>query len=194
MDTFLGEGAPTTNYSTLDYIYILFIQSLGTNQDGRTIIKFDFSALPEGAVISAATLNLYYYAHPLSDAVGRTYWAYELTQTGWVEAQATWNIYSTGNSWATAGGDYTATDGASLVVPAAYGWMSWNVLALVQHFQSTHSKIAHFLLKDGAEENVTGYNRLYYTREYTTDTTLCPKLIITYTEAATPRRKNIIYY
>jgi len=34
--------------------------------------------------------------------------AYELTQEDWVFDEVTWNIYSTGNNWDTAGGDFDA--------------------------------------------------------------------------------------
>jgi hypothetical protein len=177
IDTFINLANPTANFGLETSINI---DTNTGNGPRRSILKFDFSALPDGAVISAATLGLYYYNYPYTDPVGRTYWAYELTQPAWVETQATWNIYSTGNNWTAAGGDYTTGSGASLAVPAAYGWMNWNVLNLAQHFQSTHSKVAHFLMKDGTEGGDV-YRTLYYSREYTTDTTLRPKLIITYT-------------
>ena len=152
--------------------------------NSRIISEFDFHVgLPAGAVISAATLSLSYYSKE-RDPVGRTYWVYELTQTGWVELEASWGTYKTGIGWAAGGGDYITDRGASQTVPASYGWMSWDVLDLVQHFQSSHANVAHLLIRDGTENaalNVIPYQAYFRSSDYTTDTTLCPKLVITYT-------------
>ena len=172
-DTYIKVSQPDANNG--DNIN-LFLYS-GSDYDRRLVLSFDFSALPAGASISAATLNL--YVHTVA-ATNRTYWAYELTRTDWVEMEATWNKYKSGGNWTTAGGDYTTTDGASAVVPAASNWMTWDVLDLVQHFQSTHAEVANFLVRDGTEGG-TNYASYFHSNNYTTDTTLCPKLAITYT-------------
>ncbi len=186
-ETLVGFKLPDSSGKTSQQRLIEYCrQVLGIEglKNSRSLLKFDFSALPTDAVISAATLELYYYLYSASDPVGRTYWVYELTQTGWVRTEATWNSYKTGSAWVAVGGDYTVTNGASLVVPASYGWMSWNVLALVQHFQSTHAEVAHFLIKDGTEgasPTEIDYLTRLYSYLYTVDPTLCPKLVITYT-------------
>lgn len=175
IDTFLDQLSPNSNRGTYNYISV---QSDATNL-ARSVLKFDFSALPAGATISAATLSLYAYN---AGSAGRTYWTYELTQTDWVETEATWNSYKTGSAWAAAGGDYTTTDGASAVVPSDDNWMNWNVLTLVQHFQSAHAEVAHFLIRDNVEGSGGGFC-LFYSRKYPTDTSLRPKLVVTYTAA-----------
>lgn len=176
IDAALFQVTPNTNEGASIYLYA----SSTLNDLNRSVLKFDFSALPSGATISAATLSLY-RAGGATGAVGRTYCLYELTQTGWVELEVTWNSYKTGSAWTTPGGDYTTTDGASLTVPSAPNWMGWNVLALVQHFRSAHGKVAHFLLKDETEGTASNYYSYFWSREYAVDTTLCPKLEITYT-------------
>jgi len=181
IDTYLYEGGKGTNFGLLTYVEVRIYNDGEEVKTSRPILKFDFSALPANATITAATLNLYFYAHTIYDAAGRTYWAYELTQTEWVEAEATWNSYKTGSTWAAAGGDYTTTNGASVTVPAHPNWTTWDVLALVQHFQSTHANVAHFLIKDNSETGGAQYDAEFYSREYIVNTTLCPKLIITYT-------------
>ena len=175
MDNYLSKGVPDTNYGSGIHIYV---RSL-TNADYRMILKFDFSALPDGAVISAATLSIY-YNYTSTDPVGRTYWAYEITQTGWTELGSTWNKYDGTNNWDTAGGDYTTGNGASIVMPAGYGWVDWNVLALVQHFQSAHAKIANFLIRDNIENSSGGQMARFWSNNYTSDLSLRPKLVITY--------------
>jgi len=173
IDAYISEGAPNTNYGTTEYLIVY----PGGGID-RSLLKFDFTSLPTGATITTATLNLYYYA-ATGNPTGRTVWAYELTTTGWTEAGVTWNKYDGTNAWSAAGGDYTTTNGASLVCPASYGWMSWNVLALAQHFQSTHGEVAHFLMKDGTEDGA-GAGPDFSSNNYGTSS-LRPKLIITYT-------------
>ena len=178
IDTYLSQVAPNSNYGTGAF---LLVQSY-TSANRRSIIKFDASALPAGVTITAAELDLYYY-NTSADPKTRTYWANRITQTAWVEAEATWNAYNAVPTlWATAGGDFTATDRASATMPAAYGWVSWNVLALAQYFQANTGNVAHFLIKDGTEDSAGGENASFYSREGTPgDTSLRPKYIITYT-------------
>ena len=179
IDTYLSENNPNTNWGADGYFYVL---APGTIR-GRPIIKFDFSTLPVGAIISAATLSLYYFDQ-ISDPVGRTCKAYELTQTAWTETGATWNKYDGVTDWAAAGGDYITDNGASGLIPAAYGWVDWDVLALIQHFQSAHGEIAHLLLMDGAEDtDYFGY--FFYSKDWDVGTQR-PKLTIEYTEAPPP--------
>lgn len=172
-DNYLYKETPDANCGT-ETSFIIYAEPSAI---AHPALQFDFSELPEGAVISAATLNLYYFSL-YGPTAGRTYWAYELTQTDWTETGSTWNKYDGSNAWSTAGGDYIPDDGASLLVPLSYGWMAWDVLNLVKHFQSSHSKIANFLLRDGTE-NATAAS-YFYSRNYNTNPTLRPKLIITY--------------
>ena len=96
------------NYGSYENLYVGIPSTAFMNEVNRICLSFDFSSLPGGAEIYSAYLNLYAYD---SDAalVGDVLNAYRLTQTAWVESEVTWNIYSTGNSWATAGGDYTGS-------------------------------------------------------------------------------------
>ncbi|MEM3501760.1 MAG: DNRLRE domain-containing protein [Candidatus Bathyarchaeia archaeon] len=97
----------------------------------RTLVKFDLSGIPSGSTVNKAYLLLYYYGR-MNDPVGRTLNAYRVTKN-WVETEATWNIYKTGSSWDTAGGDYTTVGGASSIVPTNYGqWMTWDVTFIVK--------------------------------------------------------------
>jgi hypothetical protein len=63
----------------------------------RSLIQFDFSSLPPGAVITAVTFQIYLSTSVLSDN-NRTIRAYRLKRN-WVENEVTWNSYSSGNSW-----------------------------------------------------------------------------------------------
>ena len=103
-DTYINSSTPNTNNNST----ILIVGEGNTSVDvARTLIKFDLSSIPANAVIQDATLSLWFSTDISSNA--RTMRAYRVLRN-WVEAQATWNIYSTGNNWGTAGCANTTTD------------------------------------------------------------------------------------
>jgi len=160
------------NYGSLTYLKVVSRAS----RNNRTVLRFDFSSLPDGVTITDAKLKIYFYS---TYGWGRTFWAYRLTQTAWIESEVTWNSYSTGNAWTTPGGDYTTDNGASTTTVS--GWNEWNVTALCQYFQENDSEVANFLIRDGTEDATLEWSNAY-SRDYTTDTSLRPKLVITYEE------------
>lgn len=99
LDCYIYDSSPATNTS------VQVVLAAGERSTGamilRSLIKFNLSALPDGAIISSAVLSLTITAEN-SDNV-RTCRVYRQKRT-WVETQATWNNYSSGNSWQTAGG------------------------------------------------------------------------------------------
>lgn len=100
---------------------------LGIGQTGATIdrslLKFDLSSIPAYASIVSATLSLWTKTDYSTNA--RDVKVYRVLRN-WVETQATWNVYSTGNNWGTAGCGNSTTDydGANI-------WASTNVSASV---------------------------------------------------------------
>jgi Disaggregatase related repeat len=97
-DAMIVQGSPTSNEGTnVD----LEIGKYGAGDHRHALIKFSGLSNISGPVtVSSATLFLYFATGTGS---ARTYGARRLLRN-WVEAQATWNIYSTGNNWTTAGG------------------------------------------------------------------------------------------
>ncbi len=81
----------------------------------HTVLSFDLSAIPSGATINSASLSLYETTDAGSVSSAVQFDLHELTQS-FVESQVTWDDYSTGNPWATAGGDYSATVLSSITV------------------------------------------------------------------------------
>jgi len=151
----------------------------------RSLLEFDLSELPPGATLNSASLQLYYYRWGNDNPTGKTAWAYKLTRADWVELEAAWNIYKTGSNWTAAGGDYVTSnpDGGSTTFPADYGWMTWNVLAIVQDAYDG-SIPAEFLVKFETEGLESLYSLAYfYSNNEAAETTKRPKLVIDYTPA-----------
>ncbi len=175
-DTRLYEGLPDTEYGTIAY---MTIGDIGVGKLMRSILKFDFSALPADVVITSATLSIYYYTTEAGTPEGRTYDAKRITQTAWVEAEANWNDYNTGNAWAAGGGDFTETLKASTVVPAVSNWIDFDVIGQVDYANRLVSKVAHFIVMDSVDDDGENRSR-FYTNNEVTQTTLRPKLVIEY--------------
>lgn len=100
LDTLIESGAnANTNYNALGTLYAGF--NAGTSRVDRSLIgELDLSDIPANAIITSASINLRITADGTTGAL--TLAAYRVIQP-WVLAQATWNIYSTGNNWGEAG-------------------------------------------------------------------------------------------
>ena len=183
-DTMLYKYATTTNYSSRIYLYIG--EAVGyTNAVSRTLVKFDLSVIPSTATITSATLRL--YMHSEASTNDRTISVYRMLKD-WNDPQCTWNIYSTGNNWTTAGGfdaaDCEQTDISNLAFTSteAIGWKEFTLTATeVQEWVDGTIDNYGMLLKVDTEEND---QFRFYSKEYTTDKTLIPQLVIEYTTPA----------
>lgn len=71
----------------------------------HAILRFDISDIPAGSTISAVTLEITHY----DIEVASTVYLHKNLRS-WVESEATWNIYSTGNNWTTAGAQSDGND------------------------------------------------------------------------------------
>lgn len=104
--TRMEDTSPTTNFSSQNSIHAGEYNA-GAIID-RSLIQFDLSSIPAGAIISSATLKLYKTTDDSSNNT-RTLRIYRLLRS-WVEAQATWNKADSGTNWGTAGCANTTTD------------------------------------------------------------------------------------
>ena len=109
MDTYMASNTANSNYGTNSQVIVG--ENSASTTIYRTIIKFDLSSINQNATIDSVTLTLHVSAD-YSDNT-RDYCIYRIKRN-WVEDQATWNIYSTGNNWQTAGAgggnDYDTTE------------------------------------------------------------------------------------
>lgn len=118
-DTWLDNTNVTTNFGTSGDMYVGEYSS--GSQVSRSLIKWDLSSIPTGSTITGATMRLRDIGTNLSSN-NRSMKVYRCLRA-WVENEATWNVYSSGNSWATAGAgnttsDREATDIGSITMPA----------------------------------------------------------------------------
>lgn len=183
IDTTLDDSNPTTNYGTG--------AGLGAGESNastsvyRSLIKFDFSSISWLAVINSATLSIWLFANAASNT--RTCRVYR-QKRAWVETQATWNVYSTGNSWQTAGGfgpnDCEQTDigSRSLAAAESSGEKQWTLTAsAVEAMVNGGWTNNGFLLKNDYEVND---QHSFRASAYTTSSER-PKLVMDYTSQDT---------
>jgi hypothetical protein len=105
-DTRLVQTSPTTNYGSGD---AFDMHKAVADQYLHSIIRFSgLSNISAGVTVSSAVLSLYHFN-------GTSVQTFSLRRLlrNWVEAQATWNIYSTGNNWSTAGATSDGNDRSS---------------------------------------------------------------------------------
>lgn len=133
LDTEIRLDAPTTNFGTgtdLD------LTKYAAGDHSQSLIKFDLSHIPANAVITSAILCLRFKASSGTSLQGSV----RRLLRDWVVGESTYNIYSTGNNWTTAGalsdgndrvGTATATTAA---LPGIGAWTAFEVAADVQAF------------------------------------------------------------
>lgn len=178
--TFIRSSAATTNYDTNSLV--LVGEDNASAEVDRGLVTFDLTRLTSvAAQITSATLNLPVSADHTDNA--RTLRAYQVRQT-YVSSQATWNVYSTGNSWATAGATNTTSDiygtdvGSVSVSATPSGTVSVSLTAArVQDWVDGTTTNNGLLLKVDTETNdLVSYTAsgIYLEVTYTTDYGVMP--------------------
>jgi len=183
LDTGAGQDAMLSYwYDTKNYgDYRLRVVS-STSSPRHSLLQFDLGAIPAGARVMSAELQLYHtiLESPGTDAgvsvhrVSRD-WV-EGTQGGTGTADgATWLYWDGTNPWASAGGDYDPAPVANSPVTDAIGdWESWDISTLVQGWVDGTFENNGLLLKG------TGTIAVSFASKEDADATLHPKLRITY--------------
>jgi hypothetical protein len=183
-DTYINSGAVDTNYGTSADILI----GRASSASKIALVQFDYSSIPSNATVSAVTLSLWLYANNATNASDVS--VYNL-KMAWVETEATYNVYSTGNNWQTAGAaganDFDSTVLAVLNITAAEGsgekqWaFNANGITAVQNVISGAATNYGWKIHFANTASEHTYRSSDY---YATDPTVVPKLAIVYTTPA----------
>jgi hypothetical protein len=141
----------------------------------RPLIRIPLGRLPAMATVSAAAFTLTFDGG--APTVGATYTANRVTRAAWTEA-ATWNKYDGTNNWTTPGGDYTATNAAT-VVYASGSVLTFNVLGMLNDALDAGLSYLDLIIRGQEAEGVSNY----VVGISSADTTAAdrPKLVLTYT-------------
>ena len=156
--------------------------SLASGSPRNALIQSDVAAIPVGARVLSAELQLYHTVTTTAGAddgatvhrVSRD-WV-EGTKTGSGTADgATWDDWDVSNAWTTAGGDYDPAAVTSSSITAATGdWESWDITTLAQGWLDGTFPNNGLLLKGSGTIDVR------FASKENADPTLHPKLTITY--------------
>lgn len=185
-DNSLNKVSPTTNYSGA----VAYLARGNGSDVMRQVVTFDTKTyIPAGSTVTSATLKLYVYGYAESPAPGTTspfsqpILACKLTRPLWNETASNWNVWNTGQSWTTVGGDYVTSSpscGTGTTPTVINNWFAINITSLVQ--DAVTNNINTHLLVRFQTETITDSNEYLYSwaSEYATNVTLRPKLEIIY--------------
>lgn len=188
---YLAANSPDTNYAGGNL-------TLGERNDQSAIVKrypvkMDVSSIPAGSVIKSATLRIFFKTDRSSNS--RECRAYRLKRD-WVTSEVTWNSYSSGNSWGTAGAtgsdDIYALESDAVTVTSAEPvplYKEWSIPAdHVQAWIDGDINNYGWLLKMDTESDDAYYGRA------ANDATYPLELFIEYTEASSSGASLLFYF
>jgi len=146
----------------------------------RSYIAFSID-VPSNAIVDSAYLDLYNYYNNYKYTSAQSVYVKRLTRTNWSETAMTWTLYDGVNAWTTPGGDFTTKGQTSIIIPTSYpAWREWTITTIVQ--DCVTNSIGSVDLMLGRTSGIANFDdNQFYSREYTTDITKRPKLIVTYT-------------
>ena len=194
IDTYILSNNATTNYGTGSVIIVGYKDNgLNPPTVGRGLVKFDLSSIPVNASVISA--NLYVWVAADNSDNARTLSAYRVLRA-WVETQSTWNIYSTGNNWGTAGCGNTSTDREAASIGSAAVGASEAVGTMITISLNT-SKVEEWisgtLTNNGLLLKVDTESWDQYSYDSSSSVTAGerPKLVIEYNS---DRRKSAVFF
>jgi large repetitive protein len=153
----------------------------GSGNIDRSLLKFDLSGIPSGAIITSASLSLV-----KTSGVGASVDIRRITSAwnegsggcGGSNSAVSWNQRITGTNWTTSGGDFNGTVEATTTVGSNNTTYTWNVLSLVQNWTNGTNANHGLMVKNTSE--TSGALNVFASSENTTVANR-PKLTVTYT-------------
>jgi hypothetical protein len=104
-DTTLSQGAPTTNYGGDPTVRADGDEAGGNDLVG--LLKFDLTSIPPGSSVQTVELTIV-----VTNPSGDSYPLYEARRR-WVEGEATWEAYASGQAWEVGGAGGTQDRGSA---------------------------------------------------------------------------------
>jgi Bacterial Ig domain/SprB repeat/Domain of unknown function DUF11 len=178
-DTYLDEGNPSKNFGITTSIFV----DRESDQNMRTLIKFNTSAIPTNAIITSASLQLVQKNSKIDNI--QVYRANNTWTEGTIDnntGQPNWNVRTGTTAWNFgSGGDYDTTRvWATATTTSTSGTVvNWNVTNLLQAWNDGILNQG-FLLRAANEAADASDNGVeFYSSENSTIASR-PKLVITY--------------
>lgn len=162
-DATIYKQQPDTNYGSL----VSITTNGSLTYDSRICIRPNLSSLPTGVVITSVKLHLYVRSDAVAGTV--TDYAYRLRRV-FVENQVTWNSWSSGNGWTTAGAESTVGDRYSTLMGSVThsivnGWIEINLD--VNEFRALITSNTGILIKRSDTNNT---NKTHQSRDNASNT------------------------
>ncbi|MEM4246905.1 MAG: DNRLRE domain-containing protein, partial [Candidatus Woesearchaeota archaeon] len=165
-DAYISSSSPNTNYGTANPLKV-------QTNSLRALISWNLSSIPTNADISSAIMQL--YVPSVQKTTNNNVTVRRLVQQ-WYENNVTWNKYDGVNSWATAGGDYSSTVWASVLVGSANKYYYWNVTQLVKSWHNgTYPNYGIIMISQ------SNNNRKDFTSSDSSAASQRPALLVNYT-------------
>ena len=180
-DTYLSAGRAEVNYSSNSESLNTYTWPTNTAAN-RIVMKWDLSALPQGAVIQEATLSL--YMNGFSGTGGDD--NYEITAHKIINhnpdiLSCTWNTYNGTNSWTggTNGGEQDLSPAEfSTIVNKTFGYKNWNITQMVQEWVDNSSTNLGLMLN--SDTSAALYSNRYFIPSENSNQDQRPVLTIKY--------------
>lgn len=194
-DTIVASDFYTVNMGALNYVESFFGEGAEIR---RSLLRWEISALPAGADVHAATVELhrhdgysendmavalYRLTRGWTEGTGVTWWP----GPGYTADGATWNEAGPGIPWTDPGGDYDPTAVGQTTIPAGTGdrWFHWDATAAVEAWVEQGQPNYGLLLRPLSGDYSYHY---YHSGEAQDDAVpLHPRLVITYTDGGGAR-------
>ena len=175
-DAFIESRLNNNNYGNHIDFPAMSWTNRGTPVDARGLIDFDLSNIPNGATINSASLSLYSYNSPANGANstqdGSNRSVLTRITNSWDESTVTWNNQP------------KTTTQNQVFLPASTNsiqdYLNIDVTNLVQDMIINSNSSYGFLLKLVTEQY---YRKMIFASSDNADSTMHPKLEVTFTEA-----------
>ncbi len=184
-DTWLNENNPTVHQDYTQWNAGVFTDGgKGSEYAAHALFWYDvYAFIPKGATVTAAVWWFYVLAN---NSTGSMNFQLNRIVRTWKEAEATWNVFTTGSSWTLPGAlhatdDHDGTLWVTLGAISGTGWKNFNVLSLVFDAIASRGGICTFMMRR-LDAYMTDAGRIQaHAKEYEPIGPYSPHLRITYT-------------